>query len=159
MKEFNFEIYTCNEETGETGWEIHFVSVIAENKKDALTELQNYPNFDCVILLNYETEFTSHKDIIEKEKYHLTIEENKFYRTNVFPIDANYEDIVLNPHYANTNRYCIDLKYEAGSYRTVTDIYVIDGKITVLFPDTLEKEFMQDKQYIIDNAIEEIKRK
>mgnify|MGYP000035310495 FL=1 len=39
-----YEIYTCNAETGERGWDIEFV--IALDRDDVAT----YPNFDCVIM-------------------------------------------------------------------------------------------------------------
>ena len=39
-----YEIYTCNAETGEPGWDIEFV--IALSREDVST----FPNFDCVIM-------------------------------------------------------------------------------------------------------------
>jgi len=39
-----YEIYTCDPETGRTGWDIEFV--IALDRDDVAT----FPNFDCVIL-------------------------------------------------------------------------------------------------------------
>ena len=39
-----YEIYTCNPETGERGWDIEFV--IAKDRDDAAT----FPYFDCVIM-------------------------------------------------------------------------------------------------------------
>ena len=39
-----YEIYTCNPETGERGWDIEFI--IALDRDDAAT----FPNFDCVIM-------------------------------------------------------------------------------------------------------------
>lgn len=53
MKKFNYEIYTNNALTGESGWDIMFVSVFAEDKKVAREMLSYFPNFDCVILFNY----------------------------------------------------------------------------------------------------------
>ena len=53
MLEFNFEIYTCNPETFETGWDIKFVSVFAEDKADAKEKLKDFPLFDCIILFNF----------------------------------------------------------------------------------------------------------
>ena len=61
-----FEIYTCNPETGETGWNIEWVVCVKE-------ALKFYPNFDCIITRDYPT-----KDIdlvkfyqIEREDYPL----------------------------------------------------------------------------------------
>lgn len=39
-----YEVYLCNPETGESGWDIEFIS--APNAK----ALQTMPHFDCVIL-------------------------------------------------------------------------------------------------------------
>lgn len=49
---FNFEIYTCNPETGETGWDIHCPTVFAKDKAEAKEKLKSYPNYDCIILFN-----------------------------------------------------------------------------------------------------------
>ena len=51
---FNFEIYTIDPLTGQTGWEIICVSVKAENKAEAKEKLKQFPNFDCIITFNYE---------------------------------------------------------------------------------------------------------
>ena len=39
-----YEIYTCDPETGRTGWDIEFI--IAKDRDDAAT----FPYFDCVIM-------------------------------------------------------------------------------------------------------------
>jgi hypothetical protein len=52
-KAFNFEIYTENPETGETGWEIKFIDVFAFDIKEARMLLTKVPNYDCVILFNH----------------------------------------------------------------------------------------------------------
>jgi hypothetical protein len=52
MKASRFEIYTKNELTGETGWDIKFRYVIGE-RKEAMEELKNTPYFDCVILYDF----------------------------------------------------------------------------------------------------------
>lgn len=66
MKAVNFEVYTKNPETGETGWDIFRVSVIAEDSKEARELLKNWKLFDCVILHNFtvdnETDY-KHGDI------------------------------------------------------------------------------------------------
>ena len=41
-----YEVYTKNPITGERGWDIKFVE--AENEE----QLQQFPNFDCVISVN-----------------------------------------------------------------------------------------------------------
>lgn len=59
MKAFNFEVYTSDPITGTTGWDIKNPTVFANDKKEARQELKDhYPNFDCVILFNYEVEIT-----------------------------------------------------------------------------------------------------
>jgi hypothetical protein len=51
---FNYEIYTCDPITGTTGWEIQNISVRAETRKEARELIKNYPNFDVIILYNFE---------------------------------------------------------------------------------------------------------
>ena len=53
LKAYQFEIYTCNEITGETGWDIKFRTVLAYSKKEAKELLRETPFFDCIILFNY----------------------------------------------------------------------------------------------------------
>jgi hypothetical protein len=59
MKAFNFEIYTINPETKETGWEIVFRTVFVNSdetdtrKSGARAKLAETPLFDCVILFNW----------------------------------------------------------------------------------------------------------
>ena len=54
MLAINFEVYTCNPATGETGWDIKFPTVYAGTVNDGKEILKkHYPNFDCVILHNY----------------------------------------------------------------------------------------------------------
>lgn len=53
MKEVNFETYTKNPETGESGWDIYFVSVIADSKVEAKEILKEWDLFDEIILFNY----------------------------------------------------------------------------------------------------------
>lgn len=47
--EYDFEIYTTNPETGETGWDIKFIRVYATDRKTARTIVSTFPNYDCVI--------------------------------------------------------------------------------------------------------------
>lgn len=53
VKEYNFEVYTVNPTTGETGWDIKFRSVFAHSKEEARELLKQTPLFDCVILFNF----------------------------------------------------------------------------------------------------------
>ena len=59
MKAFNFEIYTVNPETKETGWDIVFRTVFVETTdtntrtSGARDKLKQTPLFDCVILFNW----------------------------------------------------------------------------------------------------------
>ena len=55
LKQAEFEIYTCNPETGEGGWDIRFVTVLGITSwAEARAKLkESYPQFDCVILGNY----------------------------------------------------------------------------------------------------------
>lgn len=53
MKAYNYEIYTVNEQTGETGWDIKFRTIFAETREEAKQILKNSPFFDCVILFNW----------------------------------------------------------------------------------------------------------
>jgi hypothetical protein len=40
-----FEIYTSNPATGETGWDIEWV-------RATRSDIEQYPNFDCIITMN-----------------------------------------------------------------------------------------------------------
>lgn len=53
-KYFNFEIYTCDPVSGTTGWDIKMVSVKATTKTEARETLKSFPDFDVVILFNFE---------------------------------------------------------------------------------------------------------
>lgn len=67
LQEFNYEVYTLNPDTGETGWDIKFVSVIAPDSKTAKSYLKQWPLFDCIILHNYETPFSEEQYVEFKE--------------------------------------------------------------------------------------------
>lgn len=72
MKAFNFEIYTLNPITKETGWEIEFPTVYANSYQHAIEILKNdYPDFDCVILFNWVTELDGSqlKDVLNGIKF------------------------------------------------------------------------------------------
>lgn len=56
MKEINYEVYTINPTTKETGWDIKHVSVIANSKDEAKKVLKNWEIFDEIILCNFCTE-------------------------------------------------------------------------------------------------------
>jgi len=62
-KVFNFEIYVCNQMTGETGWDIKQRSVFAESKEEAKELIAKTPFFDCIILYNYGFVEMSERDI------------------------------------------------------------------------------------------------
>lgn len=64
VKAHNFEVYTCNEITGEGGWDIKFITVFAPSTKEARQLLQTMPHFDCVILHNFS---------IDMEEQHLDV--------------------------------------------------------------------------------------
>ncbi len=68
-KYWNFEIYTSDPVTGTTGWEIENVSVKAETKAEAREQLKKYPNFDCIILFNFEHKENEVADFLETECY------------------------------------------------------------------------------------------
>lgn len=54
IKEFNFEVYTSNPLTGETGWDIKFASTFATDKEAAKDLFRSsYPTFDCFITFNF----------------------------------------------------------------------------------------------------------
>jgi len=53
MRENNFEVYTKNPKTGEEGWEIEMVSVIAYSTYHARQILKKWNLFDEVILFNF----------------------------------------------------------------------------------------------------------
>ena len=53
MLEFNFEIYTKNPVTLESGWNIKFASVFADSKEEAKDKIKEFPLFDCIILFNF----------------------------------------------------------------------------------------------------------
>lgn len=69
-KKFGFEVYTVHPVTKDGGWDIKFVEVIANDKKEAREILKTWELFDCVILFNYEvkqeaTPFYKHGVILE----------------------------------------------------------------------------------------------
>ena len=68
-KYFNFEIYTIDPITGTAGWEINMVSVKADTKLLAKNKLYDYPNFDCVILYNFEHEAVESADYLLTDNY------------------------------------------------------------------------------------------
>ena len=48
--EYSVEYYTKHPQTGETGWDISYITLRADSKKDIPAKLKNYDkNFDCVI--------------------------------------------------------------------------------------------------------------
>lgn len=53
---FGYEIYTKNPTTGETGWDIKFIEVVATSHRNALEMLAKWPLFDVIILNNYKQE-------------------------------------------------------------------------------------------------------
>lgn len=52
---FNYEIYTIDPISKQDGWDIECVSVKANSRIEARDKLNQYPYFDCVILLNYQS--------------------------------------------------------------------------------------------------------
>jgi hypothetical protein len=54
--EFNFEVYTKNPKTGQCGWDIKFVSVIADTKEEAKQYLNQWNIYDKVISFNFGIE-------------------------------------------------------------------------------------------------------
>ena len=56
MKAYQFAIYTVNPQTNETGWDIEFRTIFANERSEAREALRNTPLFDCVILFNYCTD-------------------------------------------------------------------------------------------------------
>ena len=61
---FNFEVYMKHPVTGEEGWEIKFVSVLAETKDAAKDILKTVSDFDCVILFNRSYRPDAHDSIM-----------------------------------------------------------------------------------------------
>jgi len=53
MKHYNFEIYTNNPVTGESGWDIKWAGCFANSKEEAREEIKNFPNFDTIITFNF----------------------------------------------------------------------------------------------------------
>lgn len=52
MKEYCFEIYTIDPNTGEGGWDIENVIVHAESPSKARDIIKTFPLYDCVITMN-----------------------------------------------------------------------------------------------------------
>lgn len=68
-KFYEFEVYTKNKETGETGHDIAFPLIEAKTEQEARTKLKKFPFFDCIIAFN--TYYRSLDDVhIEKAKLH-----------------------------------------------------------------------------------------
>ena len=53
-KVFNFEVYLKSPVSGQSGWELHFVNVYANNETEARQQLKFYPRFDKVLQYNGE---------------------------------------------------------------------------------------------------------
>ena len=68
-KYFNLEIYVCNEVTGETGWDILFISVRANSIEEAVKNIKDYPNFDVIILFNFSHEENEDSIFLRTENY------------------------------------------------------------------------------------------
>jgi hypothetical protein len=51
---YNFEIYLVEPISGQSGWEIVIIDVFAESRKEAESILGTVPNFDEIILFNYD---------------------------------------------------------------------------------------------------------
>jgi hypothetical protein len=64
-KYFVYEIYVCNQVTGQTGWDIKFIGVKADTRKEAREKLNKFPHFDCVILWDFESEYEETADFFE----------------------------------------------------------------------------------------------
>lgn len=70
MKVYNFEVYLSNPKTGEPGWDIQMVSVFAATKPEARENLKRFvPNFDCVILFNWEGNLKDKDMHVENDAY------------------------------------------------------------------------------------------
>ncbi len=68
MKEYNFETYTLNPETGETGWDIVWVSVIANTREEAIQFLKTWDLFDCIITYTYGIDLIDDKFVEDTQK-------------------------------------------------------------------------------------------
>ena len=53
MKRYKFECYFRNPATGEGGWSIHMIVIIANDRQAAVSRLQSIPCFDCIITSLY----------------------------------------------------------------------------------------------------------
>ena len=56
MKAYRFEIYTNNAITGESGWDIVFRTVFADDIETARANVSNTPLFDCIILHSHTSD-------------------------------------------------------------------------------------------------------
>jgi hypothetical protein len=83
MKAFNYEVYTCNPQTGERGWDIKMVSVFAEDKTEARQNLKQFvPHFDVDILFNWCTDpndasMTKEKALFDEGKQYYYTKNNQ----------------------------------------------------------------------------------
>lgn len=96
MKEINFEVYTKNPITGECGWDIKFVSVIAEDKEKAREVLKTWSLFDVVILHNYSVELPD--TLFESGNYllsnGLSVNEGEIFDTDCY-VNPNQQYILI----------------------------------------------------------------
>ena len=98
-KYYNFDIYVMDIVTKQTGWEIEMVSVKAGNINLAKILLNNYPNFDCVILFNFEHNEDETADFLKTENYpKFKILKEIFIMKNENPVF----DLVLNQFNKNS---------------------------------------------------------
>ena len=61
---FIFECYTKNPKTKECGWDIKFIGAKGTDVNSAKKELEKYPLFDVVILLEKVLEYENNDDLI-----------------------------------------------------------------------------------------------
>lgn len=68
-KYYNFEIYTSDPVSGQSGWDIKMVSAKGNSYKEARERLKDFPHFDVVILYNHEHEEEKTSDFLVVENY------------------------------------------------------------------------------------------
>ncbi len=145
-KAYNFEIYTCDEVTGETGWNIHYVSVVADSKSSAKEKLKEYPHFDCVILFNYCVPIEE-----DREEFCLDIVPDLFWRTKLKPVDTTDGEIRVEKEREYSSY--LKVQYNDDSCRLLARLTHKDDGVSVYYEDTMTEIYLNENAQYVEKAI------
>lgn len=171
---FNFEIYTKNPKTGESGWDIKFVSVFASSKPEAIRKLKELVNyFDEIILYDYTIPMNDNDYEFFYEGYHY-IHEKRGEQGRV-PNEDDYSEggeitdgnivfnhgngIVINNLFKEWNSIKTQQQHDVwvekvqntkfGTYGTISIFEVLENFEPKFLNEILKKDFYSEIEYAI----------